>query len=202
MDNTDLGKQAHSENLVNGDQDPASEFNSISSLEQHSRGTEEAEGGKKQVGKQWLLVSCDFDCFYHPDHPDHPVKLTSAVDASLPFPPTNLPISYPPLYHILSQVRFSANLPPTRQSRFGDLAEEDKQVSSLDNHALMPGSTSKMRRRQVHKLMGPQKDQEWQGRRAISIPNEGDSLSGVELFPHRRYSEPQIQGGISYLMIR
>ena len=128
----------------------------------------------------------------------HPVKLCSPPLFTLPSPNhTPIPISY-----VFSQVRFSANLPPTRQSRFGDLDEQDKQQSSLDNHVLRPGSTSKMRRRQVHKLMGQQRDQEWQGRRAISIPNEGDILSGTGLFPYRRHSEPQTQSGISYLMIR
>lgn len=118
--------------------------------------------------------------------------------------------SHPPYLHNASlvffsffQVRFSSNLPPTHQSRYGDLAEEDKLLTSPENRALMHGSTSNMRRRQVHKLMGQQgTGKEGWGRRASNISSEGDTSLGPESVQPRRHSEPQMYSAISYLKIR
>lgn len=108
-----------------------------------------------------------------------------------------------PLVFISFQVRFSSNLPPTHQSRYGDLAEEDKLLTSPENRALMHGSTSNMRRRQVHKLMGQQgTGKEGWGRRASNISSEGDTSLGPESVQPRRHSEPQMYSAISYLKIR
>ena len=101
------------------------------------------------------------------------------------------------------QVRFSSNLPPTHQSRYGDLAEEDKPSASPENRALMQGSTSNMRRRQVHKLMSQQgTGKEGWSRRASNISSDGDTSSGPDSLPPRRHSEPQMYSAIGYLRIR
>ena len=102
------------------------------------------------------------------------------------------------------QVRFSSNLPPTHQSRYGDLAEEDKPSASPENRALMHGSTSNMRRRQVHKLMSQQQGAGKEGwsRRASNISSDGDTSSGPDSLQPRRHSEPQMYSAIGYLRIR
>ena len=100
------------------------------------------------------------------------------------------------------QVRFSSNLPPTRQSRFGPNDGERVQFHSPNNATLAKGSVAEtgFRRRQVSKLMNLQTDPH-QGRR--SLPPRHHSMDAQMYTSERiRVSENSNSTAFHYLLIR